>query len=130
MLNERVRRVSEFTRNMGIGRFVEVKFDGDTNIDVASLKIEDVKLEDSSRLQCNFQVIDETDRFPYRVEVRLCGQNFPVARCNCEQGLKSVYCDHLIKGVHMYEVLSRLGIVETLIPARPFIWIPKIRQSS
>ncbi len=130
MLNKKSRVLKEITRNMGIGRFVEVKFDGGTNASVGNLKIEDVKLEESSPLQCDFQVRDEVDNFPYRVEVRLCGQRFPIARCNCDKGLKSVRCEHLIKGIQMYKVLSKLGIVEALIPARPFIWIPYSWQTN
>jgi hypothetical protein len=123
MLSEKSRKLKEMTRSMGIGRFVEVKFDGGRKFDVAGSEIENVKLEDSSPLQCNFQVRGWADDFPFRVEVRLCGQTFPVARCNCDEGLKSVRCEHLIKGVQMYKILSNLGIVESLIPVRPFIWI-------
>ncbi len=130
MLNENSRRLKEITRSMGIGKFVEVKFDGSTNVKTAELKIEDVKLKDSSSLQCDFQVRDEADNFSYRIEVRLCGRRFPVARCNCDKGLQTISCEHLVKGVQMYEILNKLGIVESLIPARPFVWIPYSWQAN
>lgn len=59
-----------------------------------------------------------------KIELRLCHRNLPVARCSCEKGKDHVRCEHLVRALHAFAMLCRLGLVEKLTERSPHLWMP------